>query len=29
MRNKPAWLGFLMMLPVANFLIVGDLAFSR
>ncbi len=29
MRNKPAWLGFLMMLPVANFLIIGYLAFSR
>jgi len=28
MRNKPAWLGFLMMLPVANFLILGYLAFS-
>jgi hypothetical protein len=28
MRNKPAWLGFLMMLPIANFLIIGYLAFS-
>jgi len=28
-RNKPAWLGLLMMLPVANFLILGYLAFSE
>jgi len=28
-RNKPAWLGLLMMLPVTNFLIIGYLAFSR
>ncbi|MDD4182714.1 MAG: DUF5684 domain-containing protein [Candidatus Omnitrophica bacterium] len=27
-RNKPAWLGLLMMLPVANFLVIGYLAFS-
>jgi hypothetical protein len=29
MRNKPAWLGILMMLPIANFFIIGYLAFSR
>ncbi|MCK9615336.1 MAG: general secretion pathway protein GspB [Candidatus Omnitrophica bacterium] len=31
MRNKPAWLGLLMMLPLpfANFIIIGYLAFSR
>jgi len=28
MRNKPGWLGILMMLPFVNFFIVGYLAFS-
>lgn len=28
-RNKPAWLGILMVLPIANFVILGYLAFSK